>query len=112
LLGSPIFGNRYERFHALRDLIGKEHYFAIHMSRGTTRSLNKRSLAPQKSFLVRIQNADQRNFRKIKAFAKQVNPDKDVEIRRAQSAQNFDALDRVDVAVQVAHFQSDITQII
>ena len=30
----------------------------------------------------------------------------------AQSAQNFHALDGIDVAVQIAHLQSDIAQII
>ena len=33
-------------------------------------------------------------------------------MRRAQSPQNFHPLDRVDVAMQVADFQSDIAQVI
>src|SRR5436190_1294008 len=36
----------------------------------------------------------------------------DIEISRAQHTQNFDALYRVDVAVEIAHLQSDISQII
>ena len=43
---------------------------------------------------------------------REIDADQNIEIGRAQSAQNFDALDGVDVAVQIAHFQSDIAQII
>src|SRR6266542_899964 len=66
------------------------------MSRRTTGRLDERRLAAQKSFLVRVENADERNLRKIETFAEQIDPDQDVEIGRAQSAQNFDALDRFD----------------
>src|SRR5439155_1187712 len=82
------------------------------MSRCATCGLNKRSLAAQKSLLVRVQNADERNFGKIEAFPQQVDPDQNIEISRTQAAQNLDALYRVDVAMEIAHFQSDIAQII
>ena len=98
--------------HALRDLIGEENDFAIDVTRGAAGGLNERSLAAQKSFLVRIENADERNFRKIETFAEQIDADENVEVGRAQSAQDFHALDRVDVAVQITHLQSDIAQII
>ena len=82
------------------------------MTRRPAGSLNQRRLAAQKSLLVRVQNADKRHFRKIETFTEQIDADKNVEIGRAQSAQNFHALDCVDVAVEIAHFQSDIAQII
>ena len=82
------------------------------MPRRAARRLDERSLAAQESFLVRIENADERNLRKIETFAEQIDADQNIEIGRAQSAQNFDALDGVDVAMQIAHFQSDIAQII
>src|SRR5207248_10462817 len=91
---------------------GEEHHLAVHMSRCAARGLNKRRLAAQKSFLIRVENADERNFREIETFTEQIDADQDVEVGGAQSAQDFDALDRVDVAVQIAHFQSNITQII
>ena len=112
LLGTAIFGNRHQCFHAVRDCIREEHHFAIHMSRRTACGLDKGSLAPQKSFLVRVENADERNFGKIEAFPQQIDPDQDIEIGRAQAAQNLDALDRVDIAMEITHFQSDIAQII
>src|SRR5437762_13904068 len=82
------------------------------MSRRAARCLNEGSLAAQKSLLVRIENADERNFRKIETFTEQIDPNQNVEIGRAQTTQDFDALDGVDVAVEIAHFQADIAQII
>jgi hypothetical protein len=54
-------------------LSAKEHDFAVDMSRGAARGLNEESAA-QKSFLVRIENADERNFRKIETFPEQIDP--------------------------------------
>src|SRR6266496_3947851 len=112
LFRAPIFRNRHEPFHALGDLIGEQHYFTVHMTRGATCGLNEGSLAAQKTFLVRVQNAHQRNFGKIEAFPEQVDTDENIEIRRAQSAQNFHSLDCVDITMQVPNFQSDVAQII
>src|SRR5947199_5364959 len=82
------------------------------MSRCTAGRLDERRLAAQKSFFVGVEDADERNFRKIETFAEQINSDQNVELGCAKSAQNLDALDRVDVAVEITHFQSDIAQII
>src|SRR4029453_18990352 len=94
------------------DRIGEEHNFAVHMSRRTACGLDKRSLAAQKSLLVRVQNADERNFGKVETFPQQVDSDQNVEIGRAQAAQNLDALYRVDIAMEITHSQSDIAQIV
>ena len=112
LLGPAVFGDRDQGLHALRDVSAKR----------TTSPLTWRAARPavwmsevwlrKKSFLVRIENADERDFRKIETFAKQIDPDQNIELGRAQAAQNFDPLDRVDVAVQVTHFQADIAQVI
>ncbi|KAG0505530.1 MAG: hypothetical protein Udaeo_11210 [Candidatus Udaeobacter sp.] len=62
LLGSPVFGNRNECFHALRDRVGEEHYFAVDVACRAAGCLDERSLAAQKSFLISVQNAHQRNL--------------------------------------------------
>ena len=82
------------------------------MPRGAARGLDKRSLAAQESLLVCIENADKRNFGEIETFPEQIDADENVEIGRAQAAQNFHALNRVDVAMQIADLQSDIAQVI
>ena len=112
LFHPPIFRNRHERFHAVRDLIGEQNNFAIDVTRSAAGGLDERRLAAQKAFLVGIENADERDLGKIETFAEQINPDEDIEVSRTQSAQNFHALDRVDVAMQIAYFQSDVAQII
>src|SRR5436309_243055 len=83
LLRAPVFGNRDKRFHALGELIGEEYYFTIHMARGATGGLDQGSLAPQETFLVRVENAHERNFGKIEPFTKQIDSHKNVEIRRS-----------------------------
>jgi hypothetical protein len=40
---------------------------------------------------------------KVESFTQQVDPDQDIEVSRAQSAQNLHSLDCVDIAVQVTH---------
>jgi len=47
------FGDRDEGFHALRDRVGKEHTSPFDVAAGDG-LLDKRSLAAQKSFLIRV----------------------------------------------------------
>ena len=67
-LRAPIIGNRNQRLHALRDGVREEDDFAIHVPRRAAGGLDERSLAAQISFLVRIENADERDFRQIESF--------------------------------------------
>src|ERR1043166_9863293 len=103
LLGAAVFGDRHERFHALRHDVGEQNDYTIDVARGTARRLDERGLAAQEPFLVRIENADERNLGKVQTFTEQIDADENIEVGGAQTAQNLDALDRVDVAVQVAH---------
>src|SRR5262249_15752369 len=112
LLRAPVFRNRHQRFHALRDCVAKERDFTVDVARRAACGLDERSLTAQKSFLVRIQNADERNLGKIESFAEEINSNENVEIRCAQSAQDFHTLNSVDVAMQITHLQSNIAQII
>src|SRR5439155_20745854 len=41
LVGSAVFVDRQERFHALRNLIGKQNDFAVYMPRGAARRLDE-----------------------------------------------------------------------
>src|SRR5207249_9074150 len=75
LFATPIFRDRYQRFHALRNLIGKQHDLAIDVPRGAAGSLNQWSLAAQKSFLDGIENANEGDFGKIEPFAEQIDAD-------------------------------------
>ena len=96
----------------LRDLVGEEDNLAIHVPRRAARGLDERSLRAQVAFLVGVEDADERDLRQVEAFAQEIDADENVELRRAQRAQDLHALDGVDVAVQVAHLQADIAQVI
>ena len=41
LLCAPVFGNRHQRFHALRDSVGEEHHFPVYMTRRTSGGLDE-----------------------------------------------------------------------
>ena len=103
LLGPTIFGDGDKRLHAFRHLIGEEHDLSIDVARRAPRCLNQRGLATQKTLFVGIENADERDLGKIEAFTEQIDPDENVEVSGAEPAQNFHALDRVDITVQIAH---------
>ena len=101
-----------QRLHALRDRVGEENDLAVDVARRAAGGLNERSLAAQIAFLVGIEDADERDLRQIEAFAQQIDADENVELGGAQAAQDLHALDRIDVAVQVAHLQADVAQVI
>ena len=65
--------------------------------------MNERCGAAQKPFLIRIQNSDQRAFRNIQAFAQQIDADQHIKNALAQIADDFDAFQRVNIRMQIAH---------
>ena len=65
--------------------------------------LYQRAGGTQEAFLVRIQNSHQGDLGDIQAFTQQVDADQYVEDTGAQIADDFHALHRVDVGMQVTH---------
>ena len=65
---------------------------AIDVARGTTGGLDERSLRAEVAFLVGIENADERDFGQVEAFAEEVDADEDVELRGAQGTEDLNAL--------------------
>ena len=72
---------------------------------------NQRRFAAQEAFLVGIENRDQRDFGQIEPFAEQVHADQAFEMAGAQIAQQFDALEGVEFAVQPFAFDALLGQI-
>src|SRR5439155_92506 len=102
-----------EKFlNALRHDVGVKNHFAVNVPRGATGGLNQAGGAPQITLLVGVENRDERDFRQIESFAQQVNADEHIELALAQRAQNLDALNRVNFAVQVTHVDPDVAQIV
>jgi hypothetical protein len=82
------------------------------VTRGTARGLDERGFAAQEAFFVGIEDADEADLGQIEAFAEEIDADEHIAVARAQAAQDFDALDGVDVAVQVADFEVEIAQVV
>ena len=57
----------------------------------------------RKAFLVGVEDGDQAAFGNVQALAQQVDADQHVEGAQAQIADDLDALQRLDIAVHVAH---------
>ena len=58
-------------------------------------------LGAQVAFLVGVQDGDQADLGQVEALAQQVDADDDVVDAEAQVAQDLDALQRVDLGVEV-----------
>ena len=82
------------------------------MARGAADRLDQRALRAQEAFLVGIEDRDQRHLRHVEALAQQVDADEHVELAEPQVADDLDALDRVDVGVQVAHPHAVLVEIL
>ena len=70
------------------------------------RGLDERPFRTEKALLVRVQDRDEGDFRKIEPFAEEVDPDKDVELSPPQTGEDLNALNRFDITVQVFSFDS------
>src|SRR5271163_4222290 len=97
---------------ALMDEVGIHDYAAVDMARGAARGLNQRAGRTQVAFFIGVQNRDQRHLRQIEAFAQQVDSDQHVELTLAQAADYFDALDRLDIRMQVAHADAEVVVVV
>ena len=84
-----------------RHMIGIEYHAAVDVARGATDRLDKRCLAAQESFFVGIEYANELDLRQVESFAQQVDADKHVEFSAAKCREYLDALDCLDVAVDV-----------
>ena len=109
-MGLSKLGNGDKFLNAFGISIGEKNNLSVHVSSRPAGSLNERRLASQKPFLIGIQNTDHADFRQVKAFAQKVDPNQNIKFAGAQRSQDFDSLNRVNFAVEIAHFQSDIAK--
>ena len=80
----------------------------MHVARRPAHGLDERPGRPQEPLLVGVQDGHQRHFRQVQPLAQQVDADQDVEGPAPQVAQDFDALERLDVGVEVAHLDPEL----
>ena len=89
-------------------MVGVHDDFAIEVARGTPGRLDQRGPRTQVALLVRVEDGDQRDLRDVEALAQQVDADEAVELAEAQITDEGDAVEGVDVRVQVAHAQPEL----
>ena len=66
----------------------------------------------RKPFLVGVEDRDQRHLGQVETLTQQVDADEHVELAEPQRAQDLDPLERVDLAVQVAHADAELDEVV
>ncbi len=99
---TAAIGFRQRGLHRRRLLVGVHDDLAVDVSRRAADGLDQRRLAAEEALLVGVQDRDQRDLGKIEALAQEVDADQDVVLPQPQVANDLDALERVDLGVQVA----------
>ncbi len=74
--------------------------------------LDERGARAQEALLVGVQDRHQGHLGQVQALAQQVDADQDVVLTGAQLAQQLDAAQRVDVAVQVADLDAEFHEVV
>ena len=112
LLLAPPGGLGHGALHRAGLVVGVEDHLAVDVSGRAADGLHQRGLGAQETFLVGVQDRDQRAFRDVEALAQEVDADQRVEGAEAQVADDLDALERVDVGVHVAHPHAVLVEIL
>ena len=71
------------------------------MARGAAGRLDQRGVGAQEALLVGIQHGDQRDLGQVETLAEQVDADERVELAEAQPPQDGDALEGINVGVEI-----------
>src|SRR5664279_458834 len=93
-------------------LVGVHQHGPVHVARGPADGLDQRGLPAQEALLVGVQDRHQRDLRQIQALAQQVHADEHVVLAQSQVADDLDALQRVDLRVQVARLEAHLQQVL
>ena len=74
--------------------------------------LDERSLAAEEALLVGVEDGDEGHPWQIEPLPEQVHPDEDVVLAEAKLANDLDALQRVDLRMQVARLDARFEQVV
>ena len=93
-------------------MVGIHHDLAADVSGGPADHLDQRPGAAQETFLVGVENRDQRDLGQIDAFAQEIDADDDVIYAESQVAEYLDPFQRVDFRVEVLDLDAEFVQVI
>src|SRR6266850_1612209 len=92
--------------------IGVHDHAALDVPRGTADDLDEGALRPEVALLVGVEDRDERDLGEIDALAQQVHADDDIEHAEPQITEDLDALDRLDLGMQVLDLDPHLTQVV
>ena len=98
--------------HRVRDPVRIHDDMSMRVTRGTPDDLDQRRIRAQETFLIRIEDCDQRNLRHIQTLTQQIDADQNVEFPRPQVMNDLGPLDRRDIRMQIAHLDTRFLQVI
>ena len=98
--------------HRVGDLVGVHDHLAVDVAGGPADRLDERRLAAEEALLVGVEDGHQRHLGQVEALPQQVDADEHVELAEPQVAEDLDALDGVDLGVQVAHPHAQLEQVV
>ena len=98
--------------HRVGDAVRVQDRLAAQVARRAADGLDQRAGRAQETFLVGIQDRDQRDFRHVQTLAQQVDADQHVELAQPEIAQDLDPLDGFDVRMQIAHAHVVLAEIV
>src|SRR5262245_38696998 len=80
------------QLHRTSDGISIENHRAMNIARGSANRLDERAIGAQEALLVGVEDSNQGYFRKVEAFAEEVNSDQNIKNSHAQVSNNLDPL--------------------
>ena len=108
----PAVGLRDGPLHGVGDLVGVHDHLAVDVAGRPADGLDQRRLAAEEALLVGVEDGHQRHLGQVEALPQQVDADQHVELAEPQVTQDLDALDGVDLAVEVADPHAQLQQVV
>ena len=105
--GAAAIGFIYRPAHGVGHAVGVKDGAALQMSRRPAHGLDERAGGAQETLFVSVEDCDQRDFRQVEAFTKEIDANEDVVLAFAEASEELDALEGFDLGVHVAALDAD-----
>ena len=98
--------------HGIRNGIRVHNYVSLRVPCRPPDGLDQRSFRTEKTFLIRVQDRDQRNFRNIQAFPQKVDAHQNVKYVQPHIPDNLRPFQGVDIRMEIFYADSGFPDII
>ena len=96
----------------LGELVRVHDDLAVHVPRGAPDRLDEGRLAPEEALLVGVEDGHERDLGQVEPLAQEVDPDEHVVLAEAKLPDDLDAIERVDLGVEVARADARLEQVV